>query len=496
MSVTTTNQQPSVRRDLVFYFVANVLPMVASIVGMAWALRLVSPQQVGIFSLVAASASLATTSLFHPLCQWVLRYASRFVSPESRAPYWRTLWRVSGGASLLLLFVALAVALLRPALAPAAAATLLLSSTLATQSVFTTLLQGATHSRQYTTALAASSLLRWLSTIVLCYLWRDPSFVWWALVLGQFLGQLLATFLALRDLSGSLTLNPFSAPLARVESSAWSYGAPFLVWAVSMQLLNVADRYILQGFFGAQQVGTYSALYNLSNAAVMMLTNPILLAFTPHLFRRAADREHLSANPEALRLAGDSLQLLLLISAPLLALSALLHREIAALVLGVRYADASAIFPVLVAGILLWQFSQILQKGFEIAADTRALGLLIVSAVAVNLLLNFLLVPLHGILGAAWATVGAYAWYLAALFLRVSQYGRPPFAWRSLLKIACATLLSSGLLAAFIFYSSGRLLRLAAAAFSLLVYALCLLLLKERLVQAQFRELQRALGAK
>jgi len=357
------------------------------------------------FNLVAATASIAATGAVHWLCQWILRYGAQFVAPETRSAHWTVLWRGTAAALGLLAVAALLVTVLRPSWLRQSGEACCSASTLATQGILITVLQGAGRARQYTIVLTVSTLLRWICTILLCYLWKGSASLWWTLLWGQFIGQVVATALALGSLRGQVSFRLFGPNQRPLELQALSYGAPFLVWAVAMQLLNVADRYIIQGFAGIQQVGIYSAIYNLSNASVMVLTNPVLLTFAPHIFQRAGMASSLTSNDDVRRLTESLLQLLLIIGAPLLSWSALLHRELMTIVLGPQLCRSNSRFSNRGLRDPALATAQILQKGFEAAAQTRALGSSIASAVGVNVLLNFLMVPRLGIVGAALATV-------------------------------------------------------------------------------------------
>ncbi len=496
MTGQTPASASSLSGDLGFYFLANILPLGASVVGMAWVLRLVPAAEFGAFNLVAASASILATAGWHWLCQWALRYGSRFVAEETRAAYWSVLWRAAAAALGLFTAAAIAVAIACPHWAFAVGATLALCVTLATQAIFVTVLQATGRAREYTSTFAAATLLRWVCTILFCYFWKDAPSIWWALVLGQLAGQIAATFLAANAVGDNTTFRFFRGNQRKLELQAFSYGAPFLIWAVSMQLLNVADRYVIQWFSGLREVGVYSAIYNLSNAGVMALTNPVLLAFAPRIFQRAGAAGSLNSNVDVRELTENSLQLLWIVGCPLLAWFTLLHKEVVTVVLGAQYAGTSIVFPLVVAGILVWQFAQILQKGFETSGQTGALGSSIVSAVGVNLFLNFILVPRLGIMGAAFATVGAYAWYAAIIAIRVARHGRPRFSLSSLLKVLAATALSTSFLALSMRMGEELWMHAGNGALALAIYAGMLLFLKEDMVSAQFRSVQKVFGTR
>jgi O-antigen/teichoic acid export membrane protein len=479
--------------DVGLYFFATGFPLVLSIVGMVWVLRLVSPADFGTFNLVSATAAIVATAGFHWLCQWMLRYGFLFMEPGSQAGYWSVLWRSSAAVLAVLLCTAPLVMAVHPAWRNFIIATFFLCVTQGMQSLVTTLLQGTGHAKEYTIAYAVSSAVRWLVTILLCQMWLPRPGLWWTLVLGQIASQLAAIVIAVVSVRHKVVLR-FTAPDSRqLQSEAFSYGAPFLVWAISMQLLNVADRYVIQGFRGSHEVGLYSAIYNVANASVMILTNPILLASAPRIFQRAGAADcSLHSNEGVRRMTDNCLQLLLMIGAPMVSWSVILRREVVVTLLGQQYAQAAPLFPAIVLGALLWQLGQTYQKGFETAARTKPIGGSIVYAVGVNLLLNFLLVPKFGIAGAAVATVGAYAFYGIVIYTRVGVFGRPEIAARSIINVAAATAISSAMLVTLIRIDSSQWFTIGACLLSFSTYAGILLVCKETILTTQLRQLQRA----
>jgi O-antigen/teichoic acid export membrane protein len=494
MSEMNPSGHAGLRSELACYFTAAVLPMGVSVIGMAWVLRLVPPADFGLFNLVSATASIVATGAFHWLCQWILRNGTQFVTPENRTAYWTVLWRAAAAAGGLLTVAGLLVTAMRPGLASLVGAMLLLCLALAAQGMLTAVLQGSGRARQYTMVLAVSTLLRWICTILLCYFWKGSASLWWTLLWGQLIGQVAATALALGSLRGQVSFRLLGPNQRPMELRALSYGAPFLVWAVSMQLLNVADRYVIASLRDAHDVGVYSAVYNLANAAVMAFTNPVLLAFTPQIFSRAgAAAGGLDSSAGVRHLTEKGLQLLIMLGTPLLSFSLLLRNDIVTLILGPEYRAAAMIFPLVVCGILLWQVAQIYQKGFETAARTRTIGISILWAVIVNLLINFLLVPRWGMVGAAAATIAAYVCYLVLVAIRVRSYGRPDLRMRTALSV----LLASGMSCAVFVLANGWLrapwMRLTWGSVCGVVYLGLLVIFCEPLLLSQVRRIQVAL---
>jgi O-antigen/teichoic acid export membrane protein len=220
----------------------------------------------------------------------------------------------------------------------------------------------------------------------------------------------------------------------------------------------------------------------------------VLLAFTPQIFAHAGVRaDGLDRNVEVRELTENGLQLLIILGVPLVVFSFLLKRELVSLILGTSYQPAAAVLPVVVAGILCWQFAQFYQKGFETSARTRIIGSSIVWAVAVNLMMNIVLVPRWGIMGAAVATIGAYLCYLVLVAIRVEAFGRPKIRTRTIANVLFSASISCLVCLFGLGWLPGVSLRLAWAAISGLGYLLVLSFCSEPLLASQVRRIRLAL---
>ena len=70
---------------------------------------------------------------------------------------------------------------------------------------------------------------------------------------------------------------------------------------------------------------------------------------------------------------------------------------------------------------------------------TGAVSLATWAGAAVNILLNWAMIPYLGMMGAAWATLGAYAAMAAAVWF-LGRTSRPvPYEWKRLAILACWT---------------------------------------------------------
>src|SRR5215467_5725174 len=128
-----SSTQPSVFREVTHYVAALALPLLLSLVGMGWAVRLVSPRDFGLFNLVSITASIASTASFYWVGQWILRYATQFIELPTSQRYWAVLWRLSFLSTAALFFVGFLVAAVYPVGAHVVVGTGLLTSLLIVQ---------------------------------------------------------------------------------------------------------------------------------------------------------------------------------------------------------------------------------------------------------------------------------------------------------------------------------------------------------------------------
>ena len=108
---------------------------------------------------------------------------------------------------------------------------------------------------------------------------------------------------------------------------------------------------------------------------------------------------------------------------------AVLGRDLLSALVGEAFLSGAIVVPVLACAVLLYQAQAIFRIGLLKKKQTGAVSGIAAAAVVLNLVLNFVLIPWYGMLGAAWATLLAQFAHVL-LTLRYSQraYG-VPFEW-------------------------------------------------------------------
>jgi len=223
--------------------------------------------------------------------------------------------------------------------------------------------------------------------------------------------------------------------LARLRQ-VLAFGLPKAPHGLMIQLLNFADRRILEGFRGLGEVGIYNQSYSVGTGVKFALA-PFESAWQPFVYSQAR-------RPEG---PGDLARVVTYAFGGFLAFGlslAVLGPELLKILTFTRPAfwRGAGLVPIVVLGYLFQGVFLLTSIGIGIEKKARYYPTITVSATATNLGMNFLLIPYFGMMGAAWATVFSYA-VMAGLGFLFSRGLYPiPFETNRLVRLflaACFT---------------------------------------------------------
>lgn len=184
------------------------------------------------------------------------------------------------------------------------------------------------------------------------------------------------------------------------------YGAPLCIGLLLSYALNSADAYIIKIFMGSASVGEYNAGYNLANRSLEILFVWVSMAVTPVVVT-AMEKEGTDKSREILKNYGATL---LWIAVPAATGIALVAKD-AGFILGEGVRDnAVIVMPwIAFAGLINGCMTYYVHRAFMLSGQTQKFVWALVAPVILNIGLNFLLIPIYGLMGAVWATVLSYS---------------------------------------------------------------------------------------
>jgi O-antigen/teichoic acid export membrane protein len=247
-------------------------------------------------------------------------------------------------------------------------------------------------------------------------------------VLGFFFGSTLVSFVVVMSLTKRLCRHQtiswkyFSLSFFK---KALAYGLPLSILEISHSLLNVGDRYIIQYYLDSFALGLYSGPYTLSMHVVQFIDYPILLA-VPVIYFELWSNRGAQAVQTFLK---DGLYYFGLIALPTIFGTIAVSKELLVFLASDKFASSSPVIPFVIVGGLIFASSTFFSAGLYIYKKTIIPGSLMLISALINLLLNFLLVPNYGIIGAAFATLIGYTSYVVMVIPASFKYlsYRPDF---------------------------------------------------------------------
>ena len=215
------------------------------------------------------------------------------------------------------------------------------------------------------------------------------------------------------------------------------YGYPIAAGLILSLVLASTDRFLLAYFLDEAAVGAYHAGYSIANRTLDVLFIWLGAAGAPALIM-ALER----GGPEKLRVAArEQGSIFMLVGLPAAVGVALVATPLSQVLIGEDLRGAvGQVTPwialsALLSGLCSYYFGQ----AFVLSRRTGRLLLTVGIPAVANVILNLVLIPRFGVLGAAWATAASFAIGLVASIL----LGRGPLAmpvpWNTVIRcgIAC-----------------------------------------------------------
>ncbi len=256
---------------------------------------------------------------------------------------------------------------------------------------------------------------------------------------GIFLAQLISSVLGLIILSPNLLNNIRFKLDQNLFKSMLRFGIPTIPASLSAIALQVADKPIMRAIAGAEQLGLYAVNYKLG-IIMMLLVSVFEYAWKPFYLSNYKDKD-------ANELFARILTYFTIISAILfLTISIFINYIVQIPFIGGKlinpaYWQGLGIVPIILAGYYFNGVFNNFAAGIHIAKKTKYLPIAVGIAGLVNIALNFLLIPIFGIWGAAWATFFAYLISALIIYYFSNKYYPIKYEFKRLGIVICSVIL-------------------------------------------------------
>jgi O-antigen/teichoic acid export membrane protein len=244
-------------------------------------------------------------------------------------------------------------------------------------------------------------------------------------VIGNFLGT-LTVYLALLGYRRYQLGFQFDRSLLRAMNR---FGMPLVPAALALWAINLIDRFFINGYKGQAENGVYSLAVRISSVIIFAMT-AFQLAWPAFAYSIKDDRE-------ARRTYSYVLTYLLFATCWLsLALGVLAPWIVDLFDPKHHFTRSAEAVPLLCFATAAYSGYSVLAIGIGRMRQTKFNWVVSGAAAAVNIVLNVILIPPYGMIGAAIATLAAYVALFAGMWLRSRRVYAVPYQWRRLLTLS------------------------------------------------------------
>lgn len=221
------------------------------------------------------------------------------------------------------------------------------------------------------------------------------------LLFGVFIGLLISVLIY--NPMKNIVLVKDNHTTKELSRQLFTYGFPLSLTFLSIAIVDLSDRFFIGWLLGAASVAPYAASYDLIQLSVGALMNILSISLFPHIVTAMEAKKYENLHAHLTKLNG----LLVVTTLGVIIGVSMLANDIAALMFGEQHReDARNIMPLIAIAIAIATYkSYYLDIVFHLTKNTLKQTQIAAIMAICNIGLNLFLIPIFGIIGAAWATI-------------------------------------------------------------------------------------------
>ena len=208
------------------------------------------------------------------------------------------------------------------------------------------------------------------------------------------------------------------------------YGIPFIPMLLVFPILNVSDRFFLTMFVTPDEIGIYSVAYRIGMILQMVLVVPVQRSWLPMMYKMEIDDKE---NKNIIR---DALFYFAVLGGLLLLVISNLGGFILKLASTDAYLAGVKFIPIILFAYYLNGFRVFFLSGAALKDQNKKLGLISMTAMIVNMALNWILIARYGTAGAAWATLFSFLYLTVVIYFLSQKEVAIEWKWPRIWKLA------------------------------------------------------------
>ncbi len=236
-------------------------------------------------------------------------------------------------------------------------------------------------------------------------------------------------------------------------SKLLKFGIPYLPASLAAMVVQVVDRPVVLAMTNESTLGIYQANYKLG-VFMMLFVSMFQFAWQPFFLNNAKEKN-------AKEIFAKVLTLFLLVSSMIWIVLTLFVEDFARFeflpgksIIGKDFLSGIAIVPIILLGYLFNGIYYNFQAGIYIEEKTKYFPFVTGAGALINVVVNILLIPILGLIGAALATLASYVVMALGLYLFSQKYYPVKYEYGKVFKIL-ATITVTCILYYYLYYEIG-----------------------------------------
>ena len=420
-------------KDLLQYFPSQILPVILAFVSIPFFTRVLSAEQFGDFVLIRSSMQfmlVLTSWLRITMLRFYPAVSAQEVGVLVRTAFWTQFVLISGIG--LITCIGMRIVAIDAKLESLVGIGVLV---FILKSVFQLLLSLLRVQRQVSTF---SVITIWeevtslgLGVLLVGVFHLGVAGILWGNVLGLAVVLPFLWRIIYKDIG---VIGSISFPLFRELTR---YGGPLIMCEITAWVLVYMDRYQVQMFYSAREVGIYAAAYTLSQYSIAFLGTLFRLSSTPILMN-VWEKQGREAS---MRLLNSVTRLYLLIGIPMVFGMSVLAEPIMRVLTGAEFIEGYKIIPWIAGGAFFLGLQSRFDQVLALVKRTSIPMLNLTICGMINIALNWWLLPIYTYQVAAVTTLVCYVLLCITQAFASRQFLLWPFPWTTAGRSMCSAVL-------------------------------------------------------
>lgn len=186
------------------------------------------------------------------------------------------------------------------------------------------------------------------------------------------------------------------------------FGVPLILHSISGVVLAMSDRYFISYFYGNAQVGLYTTAYQVSGL-LLLISMSVNQAWSPMFMKFMQEKKFSTVN----KIIKILFVLFILSAIGVYFIKGIIYQYF----IGEKFQISLDYFLPLLVGFLFQSLYFLYTNYLFFYKKTKVLAMITFLGAIVNLLLNYILIKQHGVVGVAYATAITWFLYMVAVYI-------------------------------------------------------------------------------